>query len=304
MRRPVRREVVHNDAYDVHVLGAPRPGLRDLYHALLRIPWWGTTAVIVGGYLFLNAVFALLYLAVGGVGNARPGSFADAFFFSVQTMGTIGYGAMAPTTTAANVIVVAESVVGLLATALATGLVFVRFSLTRARVVFSRRIAIGPIDRVPTLMIRIGNERRSLIFDAVFRMTLTRTTHTAEGVLWYRTVDLPLVRDRATTLARSWTALHRIEPGSPLHGETPESLAASDAEIWIAVSGTDDTSLQPVHASRVWPHESIVWGARLADIISEPDPTTMVLDIAGFHELTPTDPTAGFPYSASKEKGQ
>src|SRR5262249_47047312 len=162
--------------YEIHILGAPRVGLRDLYHGLLRVPWWAALGTIVGGYLALNAVFATLYLAVGGIANAEPGSFADAFFFSVQTMGTIGYGAMHPAPRVANALVVAESVTGLVVTALATGLVFARFSQTRARVVFSSRAAIGPMDGVPTLMIRVGNERGNRIVDASFRLGLTRTT--------------------------------------------------------------------------------------------------------------------------------
>src|SRR6187455_2794993 len=159
MPRAPRREIVRNEGYSIHVVGAPAPGLRDLYHALLRIPWWAAALVIMGSYLVLNALFAVLYLEVGGVANARPGSAADAFFFSVQTMGTIGYGNMYPQTAAANGLVVAESVAGLMVTALATGLVFVRFSQTRARLLFSSKIAIGLMDGVQTLMLRVGNER-------------------------------------------------------------------------------------------------------------------------------------------------
>jgi len=173
--------VVRGQDDEVRVVGAPRTGARDAYHWLLTVPWWAAISLIVGAYLLLNSLFALAYLASGGIINADPGSFADAFFFSIQTMGTIGYGSMYPATRTANVLVVAESVVGLLVTALATGLVFVRFSLTRARVVFSSRIAIGPIDGVPTLMIRVGNERRGRIVGATFRLTLARTEFSARS---------------------------------------------------------------------------------------------------------------------------
>src|SRR5690349_16004983 len=122
MRRAMRRETFRTAAYNIHILGAPAPNWRDLYHALLRVPWWAAFAIIVGGYLLLNVLFACLYLWTGGIANARPHSLLDAFFFSVQTMGTIGYGTMVPANTAANVLVVAESVTGLVVTALATGL--------------------------------------------------------------------------------------------------------------------------------------------------------------------------------------
>ena len=301
MAAPRRIEVLHAEGYDIRILGAPRAGLRDLYHWLLEVPWWTALAVVVLAYLALNALFALAYLAVGGVANAAPGSFVDAFFFSVETMGTIGYGSMYPASRAANWVMVVESVAGILVSALATGLVFARFSQTRARVVFSSQLAIGPMDGVPTLMIRVGNERHGRIVDALFRLTLQRTTRTAEGVAIYRSTDLALVRERATALARSWMILHRLVDGSPLAGESPESLRAADAELTLAVIGTDETSLQPVHAQHTWMDGAIVWGARLADVLTEtPDGKLMIIDLAPFHEVTPTEPTPTFPYRAGE----
>ena len=296
-----RSEIVRAEGYEIRIVGAPRAGLRDLYHWYLRVPWWADVAVIVGGYLLLNALFAAVYALGGGVANAAPGSYLDAFFFSIQTMGTIGYGSMFPVSRLANFVVVTESVAGLLTTALATGLVFARFSQTRPRVVFSSRIAVGPLDGVPCLMIRVGNERRGQIVDVTFRLTLTRTTRTHEGMVIYRIQDLPLVRDRATALSRSWMVLHRIEAGSPLLGESPESLAASDAEFTVAVAGTDETSFQAVHAQHTWLHQSVAWGTRLADVISETPDGNMLLDLRRFHDLSPTGQVPGFPYGARDE---
>jgi inward rectifier potassium channel len=294
-----RVEVYRSEGYDVRVVGGPTPGPRDLYHSLLRVSWWAVIAAIAGAYLALNALFGAVYLAVGGIANAAPGSFADAFFFSVQTMGTIGYGSMYPATPPANAVVVVESVVGLVFTALATGLVFVRFSRSRARVVFSAPVAIGPMDGTPTLMVRLGNARSDRIVGASFRLTLVRTTRTKEGVAIYRNVDLPLVRGRADALARSWTVLHRIEAGSPLEGDTPESLAASEAELTLAVEGTDETSMQPAHAQHTWTHRSIAWGARLADVLSETPEGGLLLDLRRFHDVVPTEPTPRFPYGGA-----
>jgi inward rectifier potassium channel len=291
-----RREIQRNQSYEVHILGTPRPGLRDLYHALLRVPWWATLLTIVGGYLSLNTLFAALYVAVGGIANCASDSYWDAFFFSVQTMGTIGYGTMYPLTRGANILVVAESVTGLIVTALATGLVFVRFSQTRPRLVFSAKAAISPVDGVPTLAVRVGNERRNQIVNTSFRLTLVRTTRTAEGVTVYRALELPLVRDRAHALSRAWMISHRIVPGTPLHDQTPQSLTASDAELIVEVVGTDDTSLQPVHAIYTWYAGTIVWGARLADIVSETPEGNMVVDLTRFHDVVPSLATETFPY--------
>jgi inward rectifier potassium channel len=278
------------------MVGGHRPGVRDAYHALLKMPWWGAMAAIVSGYLILNALFALLYMVTGGVAHAAKHSFLDAFFFSVQTMGTIGYGAMYPETRLANAVVVGESVAGLLLTAIATGIVFVKFSQTRGRILFSERVAISPIDGIPTLMIRLGNERNNSIYDAEMRLTLVRTRRTAEGQLIYQNEDLKLVKDRAPTLLQSWMMLHRMDAASPLHRATPESLASDEAELQVALSGIDDTSLQPVHGRHMYERFSIVWGARLADVLSETPDGGLLLDLTNFHALEPTQPTAEFPY--------
>ncbi len=283
-------------SYSFRVIGGHRPGVRDAYHAFLKMPWWGAIAAIVSTYLILNALFALLYMATGGVAHAAKHSFLDAFFFSVQTMGTIGYGAMYPETRLANTVVVAESVAGLLLTAIATGIVFVKFSQTRGKILFSERVAIGPLDGVPTLMLRLGNERNNSIYDADMRLTLIRTRRTAEGLAFYQNEDLKLVKDRAPTLSQSWMMQHRIDATSPLHGATPESLDSTEAEIQVALSGIDDTSLQPVHGRHTYERFSIVWGARLADVLSETPEGDLVLDLTKFHVLEPTQPTGEFPY--------
>ena len=294
MRREVK-EIEHGDGFDIHIVGGPRPDMRDLYHALLRVPWWGAMLVIIAAYVLLNALFATLYMGSGGIANAE-GNFLDSFFFSVQTMGTVGYGTMYPQTRLANFIVVAESIVGLLVTAVATGLVFVRFSHVRPRVAFSEKIGISPVDGVPTLMVRIGNERRNGIVDVVFRVTLMRRTKTAEGVHIFRASDLVLVRNRAPVLNRSWMIMSRIEPGSSLHDYTPERFLAEDVTLTFEVSGTDDTSLQPVHARCVYAARNVVFGARLADVLSELPDGNVKLDLARFHDLVPTAPTDAFPY--------
>jgi len=284
----------------VTVIGAPHQRFRDVYYLFLRISWWWAIAWIVGIYLALNAVFAAVYLALGGVVNVRPHSFWDAFCFSVQTMGTIGYGSMYPTSVAANVVMVAESVVSLLVTALATGLVFAKFSRSGARVAFSKHAVIGPMDGVPTLMVRVGNERGNSILEATIRVALIRTERIKEGTVFYRLIDLKLTRDRSPAMARSWTVMHPIDAESPLHGMTPESAAKDEVEVLANVVGTDDTSLQPVHARRTYTDKEILWGARHADVLSEDKDGRLILDVREFHNVTPTEAIDGFPYPRAK----
>ena len=286
-------------SYKVTTIGAPRMLIRDFYHWYLRQPWWAAIAVIVVGYLLLNLGFAFAFALLGGVVNAQPGSLRDGFYFSIQTMGTIGYGAMYPVSTAANVLVVCESVVGLLTTAVATGLVFAKFARPTARLKFSKVATVAPMDGVPTLMFRLGNERGNYIVDALIRVVMTRTEITKEGMTFYRMWDLPLVRERSPALNRSWTVMHQITPQSPLYGESPESLARTEAEFGISMSGIDDTTLQQMNARQTYEHHQIVWGARHADILSEDGDGGLVLDLRKFHEITKTAPISGFPYPAS-----
>lgn len=283
-------------SYEIKVVGAPRVFFGDWYHALLRVPWSALIGVISGAVLAINAIFALLYLQVGGVANARPGSFADAFYFSAQTMGTIGYGAMFPQSSGANAVMVAESVVSLIVTALATGLVFAKFARPLGRVAFSRYAVVSPMDGVPTLMIRVGNERGNTIVEATVHVTLTRTVKTKEGTTFYKLVDLKLTRDRSPAVARSWTILHPIEGDSPILGLTPQKCTMEDVELMVTLAGTDDTSYQPVHARHTYEHQDILWGYRHADVLSETPDGNIMLDVRRFHEVVPSEQTEGFPY--------
>ncbi len=293
--RPLRRETVAS-ATGVTVIGAPPVSLRDVYHLFLRTTWPVALGSIVVAWLAINAVFASLYVFVGGVASMRARSFWDAFCFSVQTMGTIGYGSMYPTSIAANVIMIAESVTSLIVTAVATGMIFAKFSRATSRVVFARRLVIGPMNGVPTLMLRLGNERGNQILEATVRIAFTRTEHLKEGTTFYRMIDLRPTRDRSPAMARSWTVLHPITPDSPLWGASPESLAREDAEFLVTVVGIDDVSLQQVHARARYLDRDVVWGARHADVLSEEPDGNLVLDVTRFHDIEPTEPLEDFPY--------
>jgi len=288
--------------YTVHVVGQQRTPLRDFYHALLRLPWWATISAIGSAFLVANALFALAYLLLGGVEHAAPGSFADAFFFSVQTMGTIGYGAMYPSSTAANLLVVAESIVSLLLTAISTGVVFAKLSRSTARCVFTRHAVIAPQEGVPTLMFRVGNERGNQIVDAQMRVVYYRTERMRDGRMYYHPFDLALVRDRTLSLTRSWNVLHVIDDTSPLRGETPESLLAQEVELQVMLIGLDDVTMQTVHARHTYFSKNLLWGARLADVISETPEGDLLLDLHRFHDVEPTAPTADFPYSTRADQ--
>ena len=285
-----------SQSYQIKVVGAPRePWFRDVYHLFLRATWPRALAAIVALYLAVNVLFAVAYRLVGGVVGAT--TWFDALSFSVQTLGTIGYGVMYPRTRAAQAVVIVESVVALLLTAVATGLVFAKFSQPGGRIAFAHYAALAPMDGVPTLMFRVGNERGNHIVEAQVRVVLVRTVRTQEGVTFYRMEDLPLRRDRSPAMNRSWTVMHPIDASSPLHGATPETLARDEVEFLITLVGTDDTSYQPVHARRTYEHGAVAWGARHADVLSETPEGDLVLDVRRFHALVATAASEAFPYT-------
>lgn len=278
----------------VLAIGLRRSWLRDLYHHTLRVPWWAFALAGAAIYIGANVLFALLYLLQpGGVAHARPGYFSDALFFSIQTMATIGYGEMWPQTLYTNLLVMVETLFGLTLLALATGLIFARFSLPRARVTFSRVAVIMPRDGVPTLVFRLANERRNQILEARVAATLVRDERTGEGQLMRRFYDLPLARGRTPIFVMSFTAMHPIDERSPLYGATPSSLLAEDAEIVVTVSGIDETMSQTVHARTSYlPHE-ILWGHRFADVVGWTQEGRRAIDYRRFHDTEAIEDAAG-----------
>jgi len=284
------------DPNQILVVGARQTPFSDVYHHVLRAPWWLDLLALSGLFLLLNLVFAFAYLAVGGVEGARPGSLADHFFFSVQTMGTIGYGVMHPLSLGAEALVTAEVVVGVSLVALASGMLFAKFSVPRARMQFAEWATISPFDGVPTLMFRLGNERASQIIEATVRVVMVRTERTAEGVTYYRLRDLKLERDHSPAISRSWNLLHRIDDSSPLHGATPETFARDQVELMVTVVGIDETSAQSLHGRHTYLDEQVRWGARHADMVSELPDGSLQLDMREFHRVLPTAPTSTFPY--------
>jgi inward rectifier potassium channel len=223
----------------------------------------------------------------GAIANARPGAFADAFFFSVQTIATLGYGQMSPATLYANLVVTVETAVGVMFLALATGLVFARFSRPTARVLFSRVAVIGPYNGTPTLAFRIANERSNQILEAEVKAVLLRDETTGEGAAIRRFYDLPLARYRTPVFALSFTVMHRIDRDSPLCGASAASLAADNAELIITASGIDETIAQRVYARTSYLPDEIRWGHRFVDVMGWSDDGSRIIDYRRFHDTVP-----------------
>ena len=270
----------------IRIVGLKVAIFTDLYYFFLKHSWRFFYAFVTVLYLTSNGVFAGLYLlgGDGALANARPGSFADAFFFSVQTMGTIGYGYVYPTTLYANMLVTVESLFGLLSLAMVTGMTFAKFSRPRARVMFSDRAVVTMHDGVMTLMFRMANSRSNMIAEASLHVAFLKVGKTLEGRPFNRMQELDLVRRRSPAFSLTWTALHPVIEGRAFFGESVESLAAGRAQLLCSLTGYDSTTGQTIHARHTYAAKDIVFGVRLVDILT---PATSVvpatIDYTHFH---------------------
>ncbi|HZJ52873.1 MAG TPA: ion channel [Myxococcaceae bacterium] len=257
------------------------------YRLLLSAPLGVVLAVIAGLFLGVNLVFAVLYLAVAGIAHARPGSFADAFFFSVQTLATIGYGQMHPVSLVANLIVTIEALLGPILTVMATGLIFARASTVHPHVAFARMAVVTPLEGVPTLMVRVRSEQWSSIAGALVRLTLMRTERDAGGQTLHRLRDLTLTRELSPLSAGGLTMIHSMDASSPLHGATPGSLRASGAELFATVVGIDGPTGQLVQVGHRYTPHQILFGRRFVNRVAEvPGPG---LRLQGGDEVEPDE---------------
>jgi inward rectifier potassium channel len=261
--------------------------LSDLYFYLISVSWTRLLLIIVGLFVFINCVFAAGYMMDGGVANAHRSSFADNFFFSVQTMATIGYGMMAPRSFISNVLVSVEALSGLVALAVVTGLVFARFSRPTARVRFSKLVVIAPRNGVPSLMFRVVNQRTNRIVEAQVHLVYSRWETTREGESMRRFYDLHLERSRNALFSLSWTVMHSIDDSSPLFGQTAESLKESRGLIIASLVGLDESFLQNIHVRYVWTADEIAWGMRFVDVLEELPDGTFSIDYSHFDEVEP-----------------
>lgn len=287
-RRKAKSSVIHLGGIRVRKLGVPRFHWGDPYHLLLTISWPQFLALVIAAYFAANTVFALAYLAGGpDITNEQPGSFADAFFFSVQTMATIGYGVMTPRTLYANILAVIEALSGLLGFAIVAGLMFARFSRPTARVLFSRVAVVRPFDGVPTLMFRVGNQRHNRILEARVRVSLLQDEQSAEGDFMRRFHDLRLVRSQTPVFGLTWTVMHPIDGRSLLSGLTAEDLKKVEAEILVTLTGLDETFGQIVHARHSYAVGDIHWNMRFVDIIGPEEDGERAIDYTRFHDIAP-----------------
>ncbi len=265
----------------------------NIYHLLLNISWPRFFSLVFFFYCTVNALFAFAYLACGPgaiAGDVGVGSgFLRAFFFSVETSSTIGYGNLVVTGLAANLLMAAEVIVAILTFAVVTGVVFARFSRPVARIMYSERAVIAPFQGGKAFMFRVVNSRNNQIIQLKATLTFTRFEN-VRGVRMRQYYLLPLERPSVVFFPLSWTIVHPIDETSPLHGVSEEELRASRAEFLILLTGTDETSSEPVHSRSSYTADEVVWNARFASVFAEPKPGKKVtIDLERFHLIEPAE---------------
>jgi inward rectifier potassium channel len=258
---------------------------RDIYHLVLTLTWPQFATMILGVYICINLFFASLYLLGGNcIAELAPGSFTDHFFFSVETLATVGYGHAYPATLYGHCVATLEILVGLFGLAVLTGLIFVRFSRPTARIRFSTVAVLAPFDGVPTLMIRLANLRHHAMVEADFRLLLMRSEVTKEGEDVRRFYPLRLQFDHLISFPAALTVRHVIDETSPLHGLTAEDLKLTDSRMLASIVCTDPVIQDRVQTQTEYVHDQIAWNRKFAEIYTEDAIGRYTVDYSKFDE--------------------
>ncbi|MDP9090880.1 MAG: ion channel [Pseudomonadota bacterium] len=266
--------------------GISRAVFQDLFHYFMTVSWPQLFATFAAFFLAFDTIFGFIYYLVPGcIANLSPPGFAGAFFFSVETLATVGYGDMHPQTLYGHSVAMIEIFVGLMSLAVITGIMFARFSRPRARFIFTKNLVVRPLDGRLTLLIRAANLRQNVVQDASAHLYMLRDEVTQEGFRIRRVIDLPLVRSQHPMFMLGWTMMHWIDESSALNLETSESLEKSNAAFVLSMSGTDETTSQTLTARANYSHADIRWDATFRDILEEAPDGTLHLDYTKFNEV-------------------
>ncbi|HLW91428.1 MAG TPA: ion channel [Roseiarcus sp.] len=257
----------------------------DFYFNAMTVTWPRFIGWLAAIFVLINLVFAGIYsLGDAPVANAKPGSFSDLFFFSVETTSTVGYGDMHPQTMYGHLVATVENFAGLVLLAVMTGLVFARFSRPRARLVFAQNPVITRHNGLMTMMVRIANARNNFISNATAKLWVIRGERSTEGRQMTRFQPLRLERNENPVFALTWVLMHVIDEDSPLYGMSAADLAASDMNFVVGISGLDETSAQLVHDRHPYSAGSVKFGHEFVDVVSIDEDGMRRIDYAKLNE--------------------
>ncbi|RDJ00543.1 potassium channel protein [Dyella solisilvae] len=287
-QRPARTIFIGDRQFVSH--GLMRRFWDDIYHVALTIRWPTFFGLAAAVFLATNTVFGALYeLGDHAIANQYPAGFSGAFFFSVETLATVGYGDMHPQTFYGHMVATLEIFLGMLSIALITGLVFARFSRPRAKIIFAEHPVIRRIHGQQTLMIRAANARQNVIAAASAQLHVLLREVSPEGFRMRRIYDLKLIRDQHPVFNLSWSLMHVIDEHSPLHGLTDESLRENEAMLLLSIEGIDETTSQAMLARHQWNWREWRWNHRYLDLVHDDEHGVSHIDYGVFHDVMPLE---------------
>ncbi len=278
---------------NVRRVGLPFFNTSNNYHTLITMSWRKFWLLVLSCYLVVNIIFAFIYMSFGPNGlDGTSGSstfnrFMDSFFFSAQTMSTVGYGHISPKGMATNSVAALESMMGLLAFALATGLLYGRFSRPSAQIIYSKNIIVAPYgDKGKGIMFRLANLRRNMLIDLDIEIIFSYN-ETVDGKVVRRFYPLELERRKVSVLTLNWTIVHPLDENSPLSDMSKEDLIKSEAGFAILLRAFDDTFSQTVHSRTQYQAHEIVWGAKFKPAFDRDEDGRIVLDLSKISDHVP-----------------
>ena len=267
----------------------------ETFHRLITMSWTKFWLLILAGYFVANVLFALIYLAIGvqylngAEGTTTYEHFWDAFFFSAQTIATVGYGRISPKGMATNTVAALESMLGLVGFALATGLLYGRFSRPSAKILYSNNLLVAPyLENGRGLMFRLANLRRNTLIDLKIEVIFSYNED-VNGKIMRRFYQLDLERTQVSILTLNWTVVHPLDDKSPLKDMTPEDLERTEATFAVLLKAFDDTFAQNVHSRTSYQHHQLVWGARFVPAFDRDQDGRIVLDLSKISEYKTAD---------------
>lgn len=287
-----QRLINQNGSINVKRKGIPFFSTANTYHSLITMNWFRFWMVVLTGYLIANIIFAIIYVLLGpGTLDGTEGTtlfyrFMDAFFFSAQTLSTVGYGHISPRGLTANTVAAFESMIGLLAFALATGLLYGRFSKPSAKIKYSRHLLVAPYQDGKGLMFRLTNLRRNTLIDLSMEVIFSYNEE-VNGKQERRFMSLPLERKKVSILTLSWTIVHPLNEDSPLRDMTAEDMKNTGATFAVLLKAFDDTFSQTVHSRTSYMYDEMIWGAKFKPAFDRDEEGRLLLNLDKIddHEL-------------------
>lgn len=268
--------------------GVTRFDLRDPYHLAVSLSWPGFLVAMLSCWLTINIVFAALYsLSPGDVANTASGSFSDVFFFSVETLATVGYGVMAPATLYGHIVSTAEIVTGTTFTAIVTGLLFVRFSRPKANILYSEDAVVTTHNGQPSLILRAVSGRVTIMSNATARLFVLLAELTDEGTPFRRIHELQLQQNHLPMFVMPWTLIHVIRDDSPLHGHDAETLAAAYGRLFLTIEARDQALNASIQDIKDYSVAHIRFGMHFAEMVEVGEAGGATADLTRISLLEP-----------------